>query len=95
MMNAETLGERLCVTYLWTMCPRISVAESRTASRFVVELGSRDLTTASTNLGRLLYSTSGFFGRWNQRMRGYGGIEDKSDLPYEKDHQLEDRLPVL
>ena len=55
----ETSSTRDTRTYSFTTSPRISVAESMTASR-KEELGSIDLTTASINRDRLGYRTSGF-----------------------------------
>lgn len=46
--------------HVFTTCPRISVAESWTASRCDVELGSRDFTTASISFGRLGCRIRGF-----------------------------------
>lgn len=43
-----------------TTSARISVAASIIASLAAVELGSSDLTTASTRRGRFGYNTSGF-----------------------------------
>ena len=39
----------------------MTVAACWTVSRRAVTVGSRDLTTASANLGRLVYNTSGFY----------------------------------
>ena len=47
--------------YVLTSSLRITVAACWTVSRRAVTVGSRDLTTASANLGRLVYNTKGFY----------------------------------
>lgn len=47
-------------TYVRTNSLRITVAACCTVTRKAVTVGSRHLTTASANLGKLVYNTNGF-----------------------------------